>query len=118
VIPPQTSTPTPTPSPTLTGPHTLTEADSGATVRLHPGEQVNVDLSHGQWDPPTARGAAVQRTAATGGYPSQQPARATFRAVADGTATLQSTTDYACLHTRPQCMIAQRVWSVRVIVSS
>lgn len=109
---------TPTGGPTLTSPGTVTLADTGATVRLSRGERLNVDLSgDGTWDQPQANGAALQRIAATGGYPSKDPARATFVAAADGTATILSRTDQPCLHSSPPCSVMQRIWLVRVIVS-
>lgn len=118
---PATPTPTSAASPerTLVSPGTITFADSGSTVRLSRGERLNVFLSnfYGAWDPPEASGDAVQRTASSGGYPSRASARATFVAVAEGTATITARTDYACLHAQPPCAIAQRFWMVHVIVS-
>jgi hypothetical protein len=72
----------------------------------------------GAWELPTANGEAVQRIEASGGYPSREPARATFLAVADGTATIVSRTDYHCLNAHPPCAIAQRIWLVQVIVAA
>jgi hypothetical protein len=88
-------------------------------VRLSRGERLNVYLSnrYGAWDLPQANGKAVQRIEASGGYPSRESARATFLAVADGTATIISRTDHPCLHAHPPCAIVQRIWLVRVVVS-
>jgi hypothetical protein len=96
----------------------LTENDSGATVSVHVGDEITVVLgSNGeQWDQPTAQGDAVRRTSASGGYPTSQPARASFVAAARGSARLQASTDAPCLHTQPRCMIAQRGWWVDVVV--
>jgi hypothetical protein len=82
------------------------------------GERINVALGREgqQWDQPTSDGPAVRRSAASGGYPSDQPARASFLAVSAGQAQLTATTDAACLHTQPRCMIAQRDWSVEIVV--
>ena len=44
------------------------------------------------------------------------PARATFVAVRVGRAFLFSMTDAPCLHAKPRCMIAQRLWRVTIIV--
>jgi hypothetical protein len=87
-------------------------------VSVRVGDEITVVLggSGEQWDQPTAQGNAVRRTSASGGYPTTQPARASFVAVAHGTARLQATTDAACLHTQPRCMIAQRDWWVDVVV--
>jgi hypothetical protein len=96
---------------------TLTVADSGETVRLKVGQSVRVVLrGGGTWDLPRAAGKAVRRTSASGGYPTSPPARATFRAVRPGTAVLRSMTDAKCLHAQPPCAIAQRLWTVTVIV--
>lgn len=94
-------------------------ADAGYTVRLSRGERLKVYLSSqdGAWDLPQADGEAMQRTEAAGGFPSGESARATFVAVADGTATILSRTDHPCLHANPPCAMAQRLWQVRVIVS-
>jgi len=108
------------PSPALVSPATLTEADSGAAVRLSAGQSVVVVLSsHGvlSWHTPAATGTAVRRTSATGGYPGQRPASATFFAARRGSATLSAVSDTACLHARPACTVPQQGWQVTVIVS-
>lgn len=99
----------------------MTVADNGATVRLGVGQRLHVVLSvrgEQQWDRPASSGPAVHLVAATGGYPTRQPADAVFLAVRAGRASVSSVTDYACLHTRPACKIAQRVWAIRVIVTN
>lgn len=108
------------PAPTLTGPATLSVADTGVTVRLRTGQQVDVALaSEGlfSWHVPAAAGAAVRRVSASGGYPGRQPARAAFLAVRPGRAILAATDDTACLHDQPACLPAQREWRVTVIVT-
>jgi hypothetical protein len=99
---------------------TLTAADSGAVVRLRIGQQVTVVLAPDveQWHLPAASGTALRLVSASGGFPGHQPARAVFRAVSPGTALLSSTSDAACLHAHPRCMIPQRVWQATVIVSA
>jgi hypothetical protein len=100
-------------------PSALNENDSGKTIHVSVGQQVNVELggSGGSYDQPqSSNSAVVQRTSASGGYPTNQPARASFVAVAKGRADLTSATDYACLHTTPRCEIAQREWIVHVVV--
>jgi hypothetical protein len=108
------------PAPTLTGTATLTVADTGVTVRLRAGQQVDVTLaSEGffSWHVPTATGAAVRRVSASGGYPGRQPARAAFLAVRPGGAVLDTINDTACLHAQPACLPAQQEWRVTVIVT-
>jgi hypothetical protein len=58
----------------------------------------------------------LQRVSASGGYPSSQPARATFLARAPGPADLTSQTDFTCLHSTPACLPAQRIWTLHVVV--
>lgn len=106
----------PSPTPTYTGSRTLVESDSGATIKLKVGDLVNVSLPS-EYDPPTAQGSVLTRQASTGGYPTGQRLEATFRATSTGRTDVTSSTDYACLHTQPMCMIPQRLWIVHVIVS-
>jgi hypothetical protein len=98
---------------------TVTEADSGKTVHLHIGQRLRVVLGgHGeQWHRPASPGPFLRLAAASGGYPSSRPANAVFLAVQTGTASVTSLTDHPCLHTQPPCMIAQRVWGVRVLIT-
>lgn len=98
---------------------TVTEADSGTTVHLHIGQRLRVVLGgRGErWHPPASPGPFLRLAAASGGYPSGRPADAVFFAVEAGTASVTSMTDHPCLHAQPPCMIAQRVWSVRVLVA-
>ena len=117
--PASTATPmdsTPSPTPTRIGTTTLTEEDSGSTVVLKVGESVRVTLSS-DYHQPEAQGSAVERRAASGGYPTSGPAIATFVAVARGSAELTSTTDYGCLHATPSCALPQQLWSARITVS-
>jgi predicted small lipoprotein YifL len=98
---------------------TVTETDSGRTIRLSPGQAVAVVLSPRgmfSWHVPAEAGAAVRRTSAADGYPGQRPARATFLATRRGSATLSATDDTACLHAQPACSVAQRTWQVTVLV--
>ena len=59
----------------------------------------------------------MRLAATSGGYPSNRPADAAFLAVRAGTASVTSMTDHPCLHAQPPCRIAQRAWSVRVLVT-
>ena len=109
------------PRPPVTGPAALTTADNGVTVQVRPGQQVTVTLggqgpSYG-WHIPAVAGTAVRRTSASGGYPSQQPARAAFLALHPGVATLSTSDDIACLHAQPACAVAQREWRATIIVT-
>lgn len=112
-------TPSP-PSPTLTGSATVTLADDGSTVLLHRGQSLAVVLEPTgmfSWHVPTVTGAGLLQESASGGYPDQQPARATFVATQSGTATLQAVDDTACLHATPACLPPQRQWQIKVIVA-
>jgi len=55
---------------------------------------------------------------AGGGYPSRQPAVAAFQAARPGPATINATSDAACLHAKPACAIAQQEWQVTVVVTA
>jgi hypothetical protein len=110
--------PTPRPSGGALG--TLTVADNGATVRLSTGQSLTVTLgphSAFSWHVPAATGAAVRRTSASGGYPGDRPARATFLAVRAGRSILAAVDDTACLHAQPACLLPQQSWQVVVIVA-
>jgi hypothetical protein len=110
--------PTVTP-PSATGSVTLTAADNGQVVNVRVGQTVTVALAPDfmAWHLPAAAGAALRRVSASGGYPSRQPARAVFLAVAPGTAVLSAESDMACLHAHPRCMVPQQLWHVTVRVS-
>jgi len=96
----------------------VTESDSGSTFHLRVGDRLEVKLP-AEYTTPAAHPAGVlTRTSSTGGYPSGDPLVAFFRADDAGNADVDSTTDAACLHATPQCMIPQRLWSIHVIVSS
>jgi hypothetical protein len=98
----------------------LHEDDSGRTIHVSVGDIVKVRLPGGSGGgyhrPRTNDRDVVRRVSASGGYPSEDDARATFRARATGTVDLTSYTDYSCLHTQPRCLPPQREWSVRVVV--
>jgi hypothetical protein len=99
----------------------LHEDDSGRTIHVSVGDVVKVRLPGGSGGgyhrPRTSDRDVVRRTSATGGYPSDDDARASFRARHRGTADLTSYTDYRCLHTEPRCLPPQRQWTVHVVVS-
>ncbi|MGN6473712.1 MAG: hypothetical protein ACTHK4_08715 [Mycobacteriales bacterium] len=106
-------------TPTPANPAHLTESDSGQTIHVVVGQQVQVELgggSGGSYDQPQSSAAVMRRTSASGGYPTDQPTGAVFLATATGAADLTASTDYACLHTTPRCEIAQREWIVHVVV--
>lgn len=96
----------------------MTDNDNGRTVRLTRGQRLRVRLSNGTWDPPSssAQGVVVRRTS-SGGYPSDQTVDAVFEAVGTGRAQVSATSDAACFHTQPRCMMPVRSWVVHVIVS-
>lgn len=116
----------PTPRPTAIGASSasrvvLTEQSAGTTVRVRVGEQVVVELpadASGGYVAPVSDGAALERSSTRGGYPSGQPVVAVFAAIGAGAVNLTSTTDYACLHSEPRCLLPQRQWSVRVVVAA
>ena len=98
----------------------LHEDDSGRTIHVLVGDIVKVRLpggsNGGYHRPRTSDRDVLRRVSASGGYPSADDARATFRARAAGTADLTSYTDYTCLHTQPRCLPPQREWVVHIHV--
>jgi hypothetical protein len=101
---------------------TVTKADNGKTVHLHIGQRLKVVLGgHDErwqlWHRPTSLGPSLRLAAADGGYPSSRPATAVFVAVQAGTSSVGSITDHPCLHAKPPCKMAQRIWGVRVLVT-
>ena len=116
VTPFSTKSVAPSPTPTYTGSRTLVESDSGATIRLKVGDPITVSLPS-EYDPPNAQSNVMTRVSSTGGYPTGKALEATFRADKVGRTDITSTTDYACLHAQPMCMIPQREWVVHVVVS-
>ena len=98
---------------------TVTEADSGRTVHLHIGQRLRVVLGgrSEQWHRPLSTGPSLRLGTVSGGYPSNRPADAVFLAIRAGTASVTSMTDHPCLHAQPPCTIAQRVWSVHILVA-
>ena len=109
-----------TPSATASTTRHLHESDSGRTIHVSRGDVIKVRLPGGSMGgyhrPRTSDGDVVERTNATGGYPSDDTARARFVARHRGTADLTSYTDYRCLHTQPRCLPPQREWVVHVVV--
>jgi hypothetical protein len=86
-------------------------------VHLVVGQHLRVRLNKDTYDPPeSSADRVVVRRSSSGGYPSDQPVDATFAAVAKGNADVTATTDAACFHTEPRCMMPQREWRVTVVV--
>ena len=114
--PPQSS------SPVTPAGNVLTAADTGARVALVTGQQLTVDLAPGSgayaWHRPRLTGSGLRPLSMTGGYPSHGPMRAVYLATGPGTAVLSSVSDMPCLHERPRCLVAQRLWAATVIIEA
>ena len=96
---------------------TVVDTDSGRTVFLRSGQLLKVHLSNGTWDPPVSSApGVVQRQSSTGGYPTSAPVAALFQAVASGSADVTATSDAACFHTSPRCLMPTRQWTLHVVV--
>lgn len=99
----------------------LHQGDYGRTIHVSPGDVIKVRLpggsAGGYHRPRTSDGDVLQRTNASGGYPSDDVARGRFVARHRGNADLTSYTDYRCLHTQPRCLPPQREWIVHVVVA-
>jgi hypothetical protein len=98
----------------------LTAADTGARVTLVTGQRLTMDLAPGPgayaWHRPRRTGTGLRLLSVTGGYPYHGPMRAVFLATGPGTAALSSVSDMPCLHERPRCLVAQRLWTATVII--
>ena len=90
--------------------------ESNQTVRLHVGDKLRVHLGTSFRRPTSSDRTVIHRISHSGGYPTNDDARATFKALSVGRADISSTTDAACLHTQPMCEIAQQNWVVHVVV--
>ena len=95
---------------------TVTERHNGTTVTMIVGQTLVVSLGK-DYRPVRLTGTALTLVSTTGGYPTGQSLRATYRAVAPGTVDLRTMTDYPCLHTTPPCALPQLQWSLRVNVA-
>ena len=98
---------------------TVMDADSGQTVVLTVGEHLRVRLggTGTTWDPPTSSSSTVlPRRTSTGGYPTGHPVDATFDAAVHGDADVSASSDAACFHTQPRCMMASRNWQIHIRV--
>jgi len=92
--------------------------ESNQTVRLHVGDKLKVHLGTSFRRPTSTDRSVIHRISYSGGYPTTEDARASFKAMSPGRADISSTTDAACLHAEPRCMIAQQMWTVHVIVKT
>ncbi|HVS69064.1 MAG TPA: hypothetical protein VHE56_10960 [Mycobacteriales bacterium] len=98
---------------TLTAP-----ASSGQTIHMHVGDKLKVHLGTSFRRPTSTDRSVIHRINHSGGYPTSEDARATFKALAVGKATIHSVTDAPCLHSTPRCEIAQQEWFVHVVVKT
>jgi len=121
-LPTQRSLSAPSPSSASVTPagNVLTAADTGARVTLVTGQQLTVDLAPGAgayaWHQPRLTGSGLRLLSVTGGYPSHGLMRAVYLATGPGTAALSSASDMPCLHARPRCLVAQRLWTATVVI--
>src|SRR5215472_5901838 len=114
------SAPLPSSTPITPAGNVLTAADVHARVTLVTGQRLTVDLAPGSgayaWHRPRLTGSGLRLLSVTGGYPSHSLMRAVFLATGPGTAVLSSVSDTPCLHERPRCLVAQRLWAATVII--
>jgi hypothetical protein len=114
------SAPSPSSAPVTSAGNILTAADTGARVMLVTRQRLTIDLAPGPgayaWHRPRLTGTGLRLLSVTGGYPSHRPMRAVFLSTGQGTAALSSVSDMPCLHERPPCLLAQRLWTATVII--
>lgn len=109
-------------SPTTTAgppaPVTVTASDSGKTVRLVPGQGLDVQLQGSagySWSAPATNNSGVLAQTSSGTGPSPGGASATFVARQDGQATVSATQSPVCA---PACAMPDRRFSVTAVVES
>jgi hypothetical protein len=112
---PRPSTPPATIRPTA-GTTVVSDDATGTRVYLHVGQRLEVHLTQGTYDPPVSTTSVLVRRSSTGGYPTTEPVLANFEAVGRGTSDVTATSDAACFHTQPRCLMPTRVWVVHVTV--
>jgi hypothetical protein len=114
------SAPMPSSAPVTPAGNVLTAADTGARITLATGQRLTIDLAPGPgayaWHWLRLTGSGLRLLSVTGGYPHHGPMRAVFLATGPGTAVLSSVSDMPCLHERPRCLVAQRLWTATVII--
>ena len=114
------SAPSPSSAPATSAGNVLTAADTGARVTLVTGQRLTMDLAPGPgayaWHRPRLPGSGLRLLSVTGGYSYHGSMRAVFLATGPGTAVLSSVSDVPCLHERPRCLVAQRLWTATVII--
>jgi hypothetical protein len=116
------SAPSSSSSPVSPAGNVLTAADTGATVTLATDQRLTVDLAPGPgayaWHRPRLTGSGLRLLSVTGGYPYHGLMRAVFLATGPGRAMLSSLSDMPCLHERPRCLVAQRIWTATIIIQA
>jgi hypothetical protein len=118
--PPATMAPAPSTTaeatPTLVSPSVLYSQPFGAVVELKVGETVLLDPGT-DWLPLTIDGSVLRVVTQSGGYPSDQPLRATILAVSPGTANIDDGIDNACFHASPPCLRPSESLHFTVVVT-
>lgn len=113
-----TSTPPASSPPATTRTLLVTDGANGSSVRLHVGQRLEVRMTQATYDPATSTAEqTLARRSSTGGYPTTAPMQALFEAVASGHADVTASSDAACFHTQPRCMMPTRLWVVHVTVT-
>ena len=111
----QEASPTPSPSPSAPPAVRVTQADSGRTVALVPGQELEVELTAPQgeqWQGPGSVGPVY--LVQYGESASSTTAR--LQALRTGTARLTARTDRACFHSGEPCPQAFQEWTLDVQV--
>lgn len=100
----------------------ITVADREATIVARAGQVIRVQLDptglpeQEDWTALVVSGASVAVERESGGYPGTDPLEAELIARSPGDATVESTSDEACLHATPACLPPQATWHVTVHV--
>jgi hypothetical protein len=105
-------------SPRQEGDIVVLERDAGTHVRLHPGQQLSIELGADFRSVSVSDEGVLKPHVLTGGYPTGQPLMAVLTAVSPGEVLLTSSTDVACLHEPMPCAVPQQEWQLSVTVAA
>lgn len=113
------SSPVPTPTVSATAPSgdvTVGRDDNNRHIVLRRGQRLIVQLDGG-WTVPESSNEAIVRRDGGKEEPDYSSTHAEFTALAAGTADVSASSDAACFHTEPRCMMPSMLWQVHVTVT-
>ncbi len=97
---------------------TVTEANNRASIGLHVGDILRVNLAAMYWPPTLGTSGVLRLLNVTGGYPTGQQLLARYTAVALGQLDISTISDATCLHQATPCPSPQLPWTVHITVTT